>query len=192
MLDAESFRQSMRVVPSSVTVVTARSASEMRGITIGSFTSLTLDPPLVCFNLSRNSRMYHVLADAPGFAIHVLSGDQAHLSRHFAASDRTGEEQFKHVDFRHDTCGTPILEDAALVLYCRSHDELEIGGKLIIVGCVQWARVNAHSSVLVYHRHQYDKIGPQHEVASDPVHPRGLSSQVSGLPTNGSLESSST
>lgn len=192
MLDAESFRHSMRLVPSPVTVVTARSASEMRGITIGSFTSLTLDPPLVCFNLSRDSRMYPVLADAPGFAIHVLSGDQAHLSRHFAASDRTGDEQFRHVDFRQDTCGTPILEDAALVLYCKPHDELETGGKLIIVGCVHWTRVNAHSSVLVYHRHQYDKIGGQHEAASNPVPTHGLSSHVSGLPTNGSLESSCT
>lgn len=164
----------------------------MRGITIGSFTSLTLDPPLVCFNLSRNSRMYPVLEDAPAFAIHVLSGDQAHLSRHFAASDRTGEEQFRDLDFRQDTCGTPILENAALVLYCKLHDELETGDKLIIVGCVHWSRVDAHSSVLVYHRHQYDKIGAHRQATLELSLTGASSSQFSGRPSNGSVNTRST
>ncbi|NNE36302.1 MAG: flavin reductase, partial [Rhodothermales bacterium] len=65
----------MRRVASPVTVVTAGRGDEARGITIGSFTSASLDPPLITFNLSRRARMHSLLPRTDRFVVHVLGDD---------------------------------------------------------------------------------------------------------------------
>ena len=72
-VDGETLRQVMRRVPSPVTVVTAASAEEVRGITIGSFTSVALEPPLVCFNVNHAAEMHNLPLAAPRYAVQVLS-----------------------------------------------------------------------------------------------------------------------
>jgi flavin reductase (DIM6/NTAB) family NADH-FMN oxidoreductase RutF len=75
----DAFRAVMRRVPSPVVVVTAQGPREARGITIGSFTSLALDPPLVSFNVGCGARMHEVMEACDRFAVHVLGEEQTHL-----------------------------------------------------------------------------------------------------------------
>ncbi len=99
-MDGQVLRHVMRHVPSPVTVVTAAGAGERRGITIGSFTSVSLEPPLISLNVAREAQMHPVLAAASHFAVHVLREDQAHLARRFSLPDLTSADQFEGVAFR--------------------------------------------------------------------------------------------
>ena len=160
-VDGETLRHVMRRVPSPVTVVTAASATEARGITIGSFTSVALEPPLICFNVNHEAQMHDIIMAAPRFAVHVLSEDQAHLSEHFAVPDRTGAEQFRDVPHAVDEHGTPILEGVTAVLHCVHHDVFTAANKSIIVGRVVDVDIRADGGAVLYYKRTYRGVGKE-------------------------------
>src|SRR5690606_11818136 len=133
-VDGERLRAVMRRLPSPVTVVTVQGEREMRGITIGSFTSTSLDPPLISFNVEQAAQMHDFLVGATHYAVHLLGVDQAHLSDHFAMPERTGAEQFASVAFHRDARGTPVLDDVLAVLHCTHYAVYEAGDHSIFVG----------------------------------------------------------
>ncbi|MEZ4699561.1 MAG: flavin reductase family protein [Rhodothermales bacterium] len=119
-IDGEALRAVMRHVPSPVTVVTIATAAGPRGVTIGSFASVSLDPPLVSFNVSIDSSIHASIVEAERFAIHILHAGQARLSQHFALPDSSSESQFRSVAHR-SADGLPILGEALAVLTCRRY-----------------------------------------------------------------------
>jgi flavin reductase (DIM6/NTAB) family NADH-FMN oxidoreductase RutF len=130
----ESLRVAMRRVPSPVVVVTAADAEDARGITIGSFTSVSLDPPLISFNVGKEARMYPLIMRADRFLVHILSEAQADLGNHFAVPDLSGAEQFAPVPHHIDAAGTPVLDAVLAVLHCRPYAFVEAGDHAIVVG----------------------------------------------------------
>jgi flavin reductase (DIM6/NTAB) family NADH-FMN oxidoreductase RutF len=160
-VDGETLRQVMRRVPSPVTVVTAANAQEARGITIGSFTSVALEPPLICFNVNHDAQMHGVILEAPRFAVHVLSEAQAPLANHFAVPDRTGPEQFRTVPHTINEHGTPVLEDATAVLHCVHHDVFTAGDKSIIVGRVVDVETATDGGAVLYYKRTYRRVGDE-------------------------------
>lgn len=160
-VDGETLRQVMRRVPSPVTVVTAADANEARGITIGSFTSVSLEPPLVCFNVNHTAQMHEVIMAASRFAVHVLSEKQAHLAPHFAIPDRTGAEQLRTVPHVIDEHGVPILDGASAVLHCVHHDAFTAGDKTIIIGRVVDTDVYADGGAVLYYKRTYRGVGDE-------------------------------
>lgn len=151
----------MRLVPSTVTVVTAASESEMRGITIGSFTSVSLDPPLVSFNVSRDAQMFPVITGASRFAVHLLGEEQAPLSNHFAIPDISGWEQFENVAYHVDQHGTPILEDTLLIFFCSMYRVYEAGDHSIILGQVEEIELVREGGPLLYYDRSYRPVGDE-------------------------------
>lgn len=158
MIDGETLRGVMRRVPAPVTVVTAAGREEARGATIGSFTSVSLEPPLVSFNVERESQMHDVMEEASRFAVHTLCREQAHLSAHFAVPDCSGVEQLRPVPHRLDIHGTPILEEALSVLHCRLHDTFRAGDHTIVVGEVVEIDRRAEGAPLLYYDRSYHSI----------------------------------
>jgi flavin reductase (DIM6/NTAB) family NADH-FMN oxidoreductase RutF len=156
----EDLRDVMQRVPSPVTVVTAAGAGEARGATIGSFTSVSLDPPLVSFNVDRESQMHEVLEDAQHFAIHLLSDGQSELCTHFAAPDRAGADQLAAVDHQTDEHDTPILDTAPAVLSCRRHEAFRAGDHTIIVGRVVGLDERAEAPPILYYNRDYRSVTP--------------------------------
>lgn len=170
-IDGEALRFVMRHVPSPVTIVTVGGEREKRGITIGSFTSTSLHPPLVSFNVSRDARVYDALTTADRFAVHVLSERQAHLSDHFATPDLSGEEQFRDVAYEIEPDGTPILSEALAVVLCDRHAVYDAGDHSIIVGqVVGVGEVDADGLPLVYFDRSYRRVGKEAQpTLFDPV-----------------------
>jgi 3-hydroxy-9,10-secoandrosta-1,3,5(10)-triene-9,17-dione monooxygenase reductase component len=156
---SEAFRQVMRRVPSPVTVVTAATPVEMRGITIGSFTSVSLNPPLISFNVSHKSRMHAVLLEVERFAVHLLRAEQVYLSQRFAEAGLRGSEQFAGLAYRLDGYGTPILEGVLAVLLCRPYSKLEAGDHTIFVGEVCEIETSEDGSPVLYYNRAYRAIG---------------------------------
>ena len=83
-VDSEQLRQTMRAWTSGVTVVTATHAGARHGMTVSSFTSVALDPPLIIISLQVNSRTHALISQARSFAVTVLSADQQEISDRFA------------------------------------------------------------------------------------------------------------
>ncbi len=155
----DMLREAMRHVPSPVTVVTACGREEARGVTIGSFISISLEPPLVSINVNREAQMRDVLATTDRFAVHVLRAEQAALSERFAVPDMEAAAQFEDVAY-HVEDGIPILEDVLAVLYCRREELHEAGTHSVFVGRVE--RIEEHGGApLIYYRSAYYGVGAE-------------------------------
>ncbi len=113
-------------------MVTARGAAGPVGITANSFTSLSLDPPLVLWCPARRSSRFGTFAAAAHFAIHILSGDQREIGLRFA---RKGDD-FSDIAVSPDINGVPVLADALARFDCAAHAVHDGGDHAIVVGRV--------------------------------------------------------
>ena len=131
-----------------VTVVTC-CASEGRpcGITANSFSSVSLDPPLLLWNIAKVSNSLQAYLDAEHFVINVLTSDQQTLSSHFARSDHT---LFDNVDFDLSDDGAPLLPDTLATFECRTHQIHDCGDHYIIVGEVTRYRADDGDPLLFF------------------------------------------
>ena len=160
-VEGSVFRAAMRRVPSPVVVVTAAGETEARGITIGSFTSVALEPPLVSFNVGRDSRMYRVMETCSRFAVNVLGEGQAHLAKRFAVPGITGPEQFEDVPHSRDVYGTPLLDGVTARLQCTPHDAVTAGDHIVYVGLVVGVDEQPDDGAVLYYKSSYRGVGSE-------------------------------
>lgn len=174
-VNGEMLRAAMRRVPSPVTIVTATDGREMRGITIGSFTSVSLTPPLISFNVAHASRMHALItARTERFAVHILAEDQAHLSDHFAVPGRTGAEQFAGLAYRRDAGGTPLLDDVLAIFHCARYAVYPAGDHSLLIGEVLKVERRGEGTPLLYFDRSYRNVGaPVQRSLFTPVKPEG-------------------
>ena len=133
--EALDLRRAMGGFATGVTVVTSRSPSgQAAGVTVNSFCSVSLDPPLVLWCLARRAPSLPVFARASHFAIHVLSSDQAALSRRFS---RPAEDKFAGLMTADGLGGVPLLDGAAVRFECRREHDYESGDHLILIGRIE-------------------------------------------------------
>jgi flavin reductase (DIM6/NTAB) family NADH-FMN oxidoreductase RutF len=112
-----------------VAVVTAmRDAGSPVGVTINSFTSVSLTPPLLSWCVDRRAGSYQVFAAARHFCISVLSDDQAHLARHFASR---GEGKYHSIN---GDGPVPTIEGACAYFFCETSHRILLGDHLMLVG----------------------------------------------------------
>lgn len=153
----DAIRAAMRRVPSVVTVVTV-GAPEPRGITIGSFVTVSLEPPLVSFNVQRKARMHDQMTVGRRFAIHVLSADQAEFSNLFADPDLTGAEQLRRSGASTDAAGIPALPGALIRFECKVKDLLPAGDHSIVLGTVKEISRRNEGHALLYFDRDYRSL----------------------------------
>ena len=140
----------MRRFPSGIAVLTV---PVPYGVTIGSLVSLSLDPPLVGVSIGRDAQALELMRDAGGFAVSVLSGDQATLAQHFARSVPP-IAQWEGVAVREGARG-PLLEGAASWLECAVHSEHEAGDHTFFVAAVERVELGEAGPGLVYRGGSY-------------------------------------
>ncbi len=130
-----SLRQCLSHFATGVTVVTcADDAGRPCGITANSFSSVSLEPPLVLWNIAKSSNSLEAFLKARHFAFHVLSERQEPLSEHFARTDHT---RFDHIDFEMSDEGVPILPGCIAVMRCSIFKTHDCGDHHIIIGRVE-------------------------------------------------------
>lgn len=148
--DPEALVQVMRQIPSAVTIITAGNGSRSRGVTIGSFTSLSMDPPLVSFNLARESQMHTIMESAQSFVVHIPDSKQQDLCNRFAMSDLEDEEQFKDVEVSRVISGAPVLKGMIAEIYCLVDRKITAGDHTIIIGEIREIHHHRTDSAMVY------------------------------------------
>jgi len=146
------FRHALGQFATGVTIVTARAKDGRRiGLTVNSFTSVSLDPPLVLWCLSRQATDFAAFNTASRFAVNVLSAKQHHLSRQFAT---TLTDKFTSVDCGEAPDGSPLLKGATAHFICRVAARFDAGDHVIILGEVEEYRWN-EGEPLVFHSGRY-------------------------------------
>ncbi len=153
---------------SGVTVVTGTSGGVPVGLTCQSFTSLSLDPPLVLFCPSRASRAWPLIARTGAFCVNVLAADQAEVS-HVMAS--RGIDKFAEVAWAPSAhSGSPVLAGVLAHLDCTVEAVHDGGDHHVVVGRVQHLQVDREGEGLLYFRGGYGSTGPTEpvDVAAGP------------------------
>lgn len=134
-LDSLQFREVMGRFPTGVAVVCARAhGSAVWGVTVNSFTSVSLDPPLILVCIDRAAASHDKLTTAQTFAISVLAEDQADIAKRFALEPP--ETRFDDVAWRGASDGSPVLEGAAAWLECETNGVMPGGDHSIVLGRV--------------------------------------------------------
>ncbi len=137
-----------------VTVVTGfASDGQPIGFTANSFTSVSLDPPLLLISMAKSSRNYTAITQGVGFAVNILSEAQEAISNCFA---RPVEDRFAEVDWKAGPNGSPILADVAAWFDCSVHNVVDAGDHTLMIGRVE-AFDNAGLNGLGYVRGNYIK-----------------------------------
>lgn len=148
-IDPREFREALGHFATGVTVITASSGAGLRaGLTANSFSSVSLNPPLVLWSLALHAPSLTVFQDASHFCIHVLSQEQEDLARHFAKSSA---EKFAGLEVGEGLGGTPLLGGAIARFQCRSVYRYYGGDHIIFLGQVE-AMEKAEGRPLIFYR----------------------------------------
>ncbi|MBN9063351.1 MAG: hypothetical protein BGP06_17410 [Rhizobiales bacterium 65-9] len=132
--DIRAFRRCLGQYPTGVTVVTAAHDGQLGGVTANSFTSLSIEPPLVVWALQKSSQSFPIFSSAAYFSINILATDQIDVSQKFAKSS---PDKFSGVGFSAGLGGAPILHGAAAVLECKRHAQHDAGDHVLLIGQVE-------------------------------------------------------
>lgn len=156
MIDSAQFRAVLGTYPTGVAVITAIDAAGKRhGLVVGSFTSISLDPPLVGFFPDRRSRSWAEIAPIGRFCVNVLGSDQLDLCRRFAAR---ADDKFADLAHGHTPSGQPLLENAIAWIDCAVERVEEVGDHFLVVGAVEALGRSESGTPLMFFRGQYHDL----------------------------------
>ena len=131
---ARRFRDVLGLFCSGVTVVTSLSDGEPVGMTCQSFSSVSLEPPLVMFSPAKTSRAWPLMQRAGFFCVNILADGQSDLSNGMATK---GDEKFAGVSWSTAATGAPLLEGVLGYVDCTVHQVIEAGDHYIVIGRVK-------------------------------------------------------
>jgi flavin reductase (DIM6/NTAB) family NADH-FMN oxidoreductase RutF/DNA-binding MarR family transcriptional regulator len=142
------FRQALGTFATGVTVVTASSGNgELAGVTANSFTSVSLEPPLVLWCLASSSDNLQIFQSARYFAVNILASDQETVSSHFA---KRQENKFDNISYQPGLGGAPLLENCMTRLQCRTKEKYEAGDHWIFLGEVEKFDTTSREALLFH------------------------------------------
>lgn len=163
--DAREFRKCLSQYATGVTIVTSLNEAGPVGVTANSFSSLSLDPPLVLWSIGRSSRSCDAFINASHFAINILTSDQIDLSQKFSSKE---VDKFVDVDWSPGVGGVPVLKKTLASIECSQQKIYDGGDHVIIVGLVE--RFSTFDGDgLVFAQGRYRIAGDHPSVASNPA-----------------------
>jgi flavin reductase (DIM6/NTAB) family NADH-FMN oxidoreductase RutF len=140
--DQRRFRDALGAFPTGVAIITGLTAEGERvGMTVSSFNSVSLDPPLVLFSVGRRANSFAAWCAMPRYAVNILSQQQEELSNRFA---RSGPDKWAGVLCQDGATGLPVLPNALAVFECEAHARFDGGDHEIFVGRVVALRTSVH------------------------------------------------
>jgi flavin reductase (DIM6/NTAB) family NADH-FMN oxidoreductase RutF len=138
-----------------VTIVTAAHAGDRHGMTVSSFTSVSLAPPLIIISLHTDSRTHRLVSASGAFAVNILSASQQSLSERFAGRGSPEEDRFEGVETETLVTGAPTIPAALARLDCRVQQVIPVGMNTLFLAEVVAARGDGEGQPLVYYNRQY-------------------------------------
>lgn len=134
-IDPAAMRRALGMFATGITVVTARRPDGTPvGLTVNSFNSVSLEPPLVLWSLARSNSAFEVFETCSYYAVNVLAEDQQALSNHFASKTH---DRFKGVEWTPGLAGLPLLTSCCAHFEVRNRTRIEGGDHLVFIGEVE-------------------------------------------------------
>jgi flavin reductase (DIM6/NTAB) family NADH-FMN oxidoreductase RutF/DNA-binding MarR family transcriptional regulator len=163
--DPRAFRRCLGQFPTGVTVITTVWQGKPVGVTANSFSSLSLDPPLVLWSIALTSGSCPAFRHAGHFAVNILKADQIDFSQRFSTP---AEDKFKDVEWQPGCLGSPTLPDVLVLIECATETVLAGGDHIILVGRVKrYARFPG--SPLLYAQGRYAVAEDHPRLLVDPA-----------------------
>ena len=170
------FRQALGTFATGVTVVTAiDEQGRPRGLTANSFTSVSLDPPLILVCIASGSAGHTVFTNSKTFCVNVLAEDQQNLSTLFASP---GDDRFSEIEWHPGNNGNPIIDGAITNFECDRHNIVDAGDHVILVGKVSGYEASGRSP-LIYCSGSYVEFSLMQKAMEVPG--SGITTRISAL-----------
>jgi flavin reductase (DIM6/NTAB) family NADH-FMN oxidoreductase RutF len=157
-IDPDLFRQVMSQFATGITIVTTRAGEEIHGLTVNSFCSVSLEPPLVLVCVDKSAHSHDLIAAGRNFAVNILAADQEPLARRFATNNLAANERFAGIAFRAEITGAPVLLESLGWLDCRLFAAYSGGDHTIYVGEVMALGRNRDDDPLLYFQSGYQRF----------------------------------
>lgn len=153
--DSRKFRNALGSFATGIAVVTAKCPNgKPMGITINSFASVSLEPPLVLWSIDKNSDLYQQFCSASHYAVHVLPEDAQSISNHFTTAD---DKQFDNFEITSGVSDLPLLPGCIAIFQCKVTQKIEAGDHTILIGHVLDMQHDP-AKPLIFHAGQYTKL----------------------------------
>ena len=157
---AASFRDVLAQWASGVSIVTTNDDGMLYGLTVSSFSSLSLDPPLVLVCLANTNRMVGMIAASRGFAVSILTSAQAAASNYFARQGRLPTPDFTEIEGEWTPSGQPVIRGALAWMACELQSTFVEGDHTVVIGRVLETHTTTGGQPLLYWSRSYRQIGP--------------------------------
>lgn len=150
-----AFKLALGNYPTGVTVVTAcNDVNEPIGLTVNSFTSVSIDPLLILWSLDKKSQLHPYFTAAQKFAVNILASNQEHLCTLFSSKI---PDRFAQAKWSTSALGLPVLHDTAAILQCKLSQQIDAGDHTIFIGQVLEID-DSQKEPLLYHRRHIGEI----------------------------------
>ncbi|WP_035452336.1 flavin reductase family protein [Alicyclobacillus herbarius] len=156
----DTFRRVLARFASGVTVVTMSDGILATGLTVSAFCSVSLNPPYILVCINNTSTALDLVRKSGGFAVHILTEDQADLSKRFASQ---GTDKLAGLTYQSGLYGAPVLDGVLAHLECSLVQEIPAGDHFILIGQVERGDVHRDAQPLLYFTSQYRQL------ASTPI-----------------------
>lgn len=157
-LSPDALREAMRAWSSGVTIVTAVHKGETHGMTVSSFTSISVDPPLIIVSLQTDSRTHSLTWRSRAFAVTILSADQQELSDRFAGLVPDEEDRLVGVDTETMITGAPLIKGGLSWFDCRVTQTIPVGTNTLFLAEVVAAQTHGGGRPLMYYDRGYRRL----------------------------------
>lgn len=163
------FRRALGQFPTGVCIVTTQVGGERLGMTMSSFNSLSLDPPLVLFSIDKRAKGLPQWEQAQAYAIHVLAQEQKELSNRFA---KGGGDKWIGIDAASGLDGVPVLHGMAAVFECSAYQRHDAGDHVLFLAQVEHFTANNDRLPLLFAGGRYASI--HRELGEAPLWPLAI------------------
>lgn len=157
-LDSETLRRAMRAWSTGVAIVTAKYEDEQYGMTVNSFNSVSLEPPVISIALKQLTHTHALVVKSGVFAVTILRAEQQELADRFAGKIPGVTDRFEGVQIDRLSIDAPIIKNGLAFFNCRVMSSTPIGENTLFIAEVTDARGEAEGDPLVYHNRLFWKL----------------------------------
>lgn len=155
-MQSEEFKKAVGCFPTGVSVISTAHRDKLWGFTANSFVSVSLDPPLISFCLSKGSRSFTAFKEVKNFGVSILSNDQGDIAKNFAQKK---VDKFSNVNYIiSELSKSPLIVGATCFLECAKYEQFSCGDHDIFIGKVISTKIDDSKSPIVYFAKSYLKI----------------------------------
>ena len=152
---SDELRKAMRQWTTGVSIVCSKNDTYQHGMTVNSFTSVSLEPPLIIITLANSTRTCHLINETDRFSVSILNQNQKHISDRFSGKDEDIQDRFEGIETDLLPDGMPVIRNALTVIAGKVVNKIVLENSTLFLAEVYFTETSANGRPLVYHNREY-------------------------------------